>query len=198
LQEQRQAKRAGLSARIAQAVATIQTEPHEPWVVWCELNDEADAITRLLPGAVQIAGRDTLEDKEQRLIDFCTGAARILVTKPSIAGWGINLQHCARVCFVGMNNSFESWYQAIRRCWRFGQTRAVQVHFFYLDIETPILRAMARKEADAARMQTLMTAQVLEQSAYRHRTTPYAPAQPMQIPDWLAIQAEGALYAPRD
>ena len=198
LSEQRAAKRAGLAHRVAQAVQTISAEPDEPWLVWCELNDEADMLTAALDGAVQIAGRDSIEDKERRLVSFSTGETRILVTKPSIAGWGLNLQHCARMCFVGINNSFESWYQAVRRCWRFGQTRPVDVHLFYLDIEAAILRNLHRKEQEAQRLHHLMTQAIIEHQTWQTPVQPYEATRAMQVPAWLTANIERTSYAERD
>jgi hypothetical protein len=188
LLEQRHARRAGLSRRIAHAVEIIQSERSEPWLVWCELNDEADEITRRLPGAIQIAGSDGLDEKEQRLHAFCDGQSRLLVTKPSIAGFGLNLQHCARMLFVGVNNSFESWYQAVRRCWRFGQRRPVEVHVVYSDIEALIVRNLHRKEADAARMTRRMTEAIMAQQHWAQPVQPYTPHTAMTIPSWIATE----------
>jgi hypothetical protein len=198
LNEQRTAKRAGLDARVRAAVETIHREPDEPWLVWAELNDEADAITNALPGAVQIAGRDSVEEKEKRLLRFCSGETHILVSKASICGFGLNLQHCARICFVGINNSFESWYQSVRRCWRFGQTRPVDVHIFYLQIESPILRNLSRKEAEASRMHHLMTQAILEHHQWQVPVQPYEPKGEMVLPAWLTANVERTEYAERD
>lgn len=198
LSEQRAAKRAGLVHRVEQAVQTITAEPHEPWLVWAELNDEADMLTAALPDAVQIAGRDSIEDKERRLVSFSTGETRILVSKASICGWGLNWQHCARICFVGINNSFESWYQSVRRCWRFGQTRPVDVHLFYLHIEAAILRNLARKEQEAERMHLLMVQAILEQQQWQTPVQPYGPTRAMQVPAWLTANVERTDYAVRD
>jgi hypothetical protein len=97
-------------------------------VVWCELNDEAAACAEAIPGAVNVQGSDDRDTKTAALVGFARGDYRVLVSKPSIAGFGLNWQHCSRMIFVGASHSYEQTYQAIRRCWRFGQTRPVEVH----------------------------------------------------------------------
>ena len=111
--------------RIAELVAA---EPVEPWVIWCELNAEAEALANMIPGAVNLHGSMPESDKEAALIDFTDGCIGTLITKPGIAGHGMNWQHCARMAWCGMGYSYERVYQAIRRCWRHGQQREVVVH----------------------------------------------------------------------
>ena len=188
LQEQRAARRAGLDTRVAATIDTVKTEPNESWLIWCELNDEADILAKSIPDAIQIAGRDSIDEKEQRLLDFMSGKIRVLVSKPSITGWGCNMQHCARMAFVGINNSFESLYQAVRRCWRFGQRRSVHAHFFYTNIEAAIVRNLARKEQEAEAMHTAMTQAVLSQMHWQKMHAAYTPTNYMQIPSWLVSE----------
>lgn len=147
--EQRAARRATLSDRVAQAASLVAAEPSEPWILWCDLNDESDALAKAIPGAMQVRGSDDREDKERALMAFASGKLRVLITKPSIAGFGMNWQHCARVCFVGLSHSYEQFYQAVRRCWRFGQDRPVDVHVIISDLETRVAENIERKEADA-------------------------------------------------
>lgn len=120
LHEQRAARRASLAARVA-LIADMVNNSTDPWVVWCDLNDESSALAAAIPDAVEVRGANTQDEKESRLRAFSRGEARVLVSKPSIAGWGMNWQHCAHVAFCGSSHSWESYYQAIRRCWRFGQ-----------------------------------------------------------------------------
>ena len=127
LSERREARRMSVEDRVNDCAAIVNSEAGEPWVVWCDLNAEGDALTKAIHGAVQIAGADPVEVKEQRLADFAAGRIRVLVSKPSICGFGLNWQHSARMAFVGVTDSFESYYQAVRRCWRFGQKRDVHV-----------------------------------------------------------------------
>jgi len=120
--------------------------------VWCELNAEGDALEAAIPGAVQVAGADTPEAKEERLIGFAEGKYRVLISKSKIAGFGLNLQICRNVAFVGVTHSYEAFFQSIRRCWRFGQKREVHVHLYTSEAEVKILENLQRKEADAEHM----------------------------------------------
>jgi len=160
LSERRDARRATVDARV-KACADIVNANNEHWVVWCDLNAEGDALTKAINGAVQIAGANTLEEKEDRLRAFAAGNARVLVSKPSICGFGLNWQHCAHMAFVGVTDSFESYYQAVRRCWRFGQKRTVQVHVFASDKEGAVVANLRRKEQDAAEMAQAMSAETM-------------------------------------
>lgn len=194
LNEQRAAKRATIDARVARAASVIAAEPQELWLVWCELNAEGDALADTIPGAVQIAGADDRADKESRLLAFADGAIPVLVSKPSIAGHGMNFQKCARMVFVGVSHSFEEWYQAIRRSWRFGQTRPVQVHVVISDAEGAIVENLKRKQADAARMGDEMSRETgaTVREAVRglvRDSTPYEPKIRMRIPRWLTLEA---------
>jgi hypothetical protein len=152
LTEQRGARRESLTDRVARLAAVVNAEPAEPWILWCDLNAEGDALTAAIPGAVQVTGSDSTEAKERALTDFAEGRVRVVVSKASICGHGLNWQHCARMGFVGVNHSWEGWYQAVRRCWRFGQTRPVTVHAVMSERELPVLRNLKRKEFDAAAM----------------------------------------------
>lgn len=120
-------------------------------IVWCGLNDEADAITRAVDGAVNVEGSWSPDDKAAALEAFQDGEIRVLVTKPSIAGFGMNFQNCARMVFLGMGDSYEAYYQAIRRCWRFGQQHPVDVHVVVSRLETAIVENVRRKESEASR-----------------------------------------------
>jgi len=159
LSERRDARRASMAERVAACAAVVNAQAGEPWVVWCDLNDEGDALTAAINGAVQIAGKDSTEVKEQRLQDFAEGRARVLVSKPSICGWGLNWQHSARMAFVGVTDSFESYYQAVRRCWRFGQSRPVDVHLFSSSQEGAVAANLKRKERDAKEMAESLSAE---------------------------------------
>lgn len=152
LSERRDARRMSTEDRVRDCAAIVNEDAAEPWVVWCDLNAEGDALTKAINGAVQIAGADSVEDKEQRLADFAAGRFRVLVSKPSICGFGLNWQHCARMAFVGVTDSFEAYYQAVRRCWRFGQKRDVHVHIFASSREGAVVANLKRKERDATAM----------------------------------------------
>jgi len=146
LQERRKAQRDSLEARCRALADVVKAEPNEAWLIWCHLNDEADLIAELIPGAVNVQGSDAPEVKAKNLIGFAHGECRVLVSKPKIAGFGMNWQHCARMAFVGLDDSFEKFYQAVRRCYRFGQKRQVQVHLFTAENEGQILANLKRKE----------------------------------------------------
>lgn len=193
LSERRDARRASIADRVA-ACADLVNGNDEPWVVWCDLNAEGDALRAAIPDAVEIRGADDAEVKEQRLIDFAEGRIRVLVTKPSIAGFGLNWQHCARMAFVGVTDSFEAYYQAVRRCWRFGQKREVHVHVFASELEGAVVANLRRKEQDAAAMADALSAEtagaVRDQVLGVTRTTnPYEPRKAIAAPAWLKTEA---------
>jgi superfamily II DNA or RNA helicase len=159
LSERREARRMSMEDRVAECAAIVNADASEPWVVWCDLNAEGDALTARINGAVQISGADDAEVKEQRLADFAAGKFRVLVSKPSICGFGLNWQHSARMAFVGVTDSFESYYQAVRRCWRFGQKRDVHVHVFASTAEGAVVANLRRKERDAIAMAESLSAE---------------------------------------
>ena len=195
LDEQRKARRATIDARVSACAALVAREPERQWLVWCELNAEGDALTAAIPGAVQVQGSDTLEDKEARILAFADGEIPVLISKPSICGHGVNLQRCARVAFVGITHSFEQYYQAVRRCWRFGQTQPVECHVIVGEAEGPVRDNLRRKQREADRMAEEMTQHTaaLVQSAVRglvRDTTTYSAEERMQLPEWIASPSE--------
>jgi hypothetical protein len=151
LDEQRKARRETLTARVDACAKAVNETPGQ-WLVWCELNDEGDALERAIPDSVQVAGADDNDTKEARLLAFVDGTARVLVTKPTVAGFGLNLQQSHQMAFVGLSHSFEQMYQAVRRQWRFGQQSAVDCHVFISSREGRVVENVKRKEADAKRM----------------------------------------------
>lgn len=159
LSERRDARRMSIGDRVNDCASIVNADHSEPWVVWCDLNAEGDALTKAINGAVQISGSDIADVKEQRLSDFASGKFRVLVSKPSICGFGLNWQHAARMAFVGVTDSFESYYQAVRRCWRFGQKRDVNVHVFASSAEGAIVANLRRKERDAMLMAESLSAE---------------------------------------
>ncbi len=138
--------RASAQLRAEAAAAAVNAEPDAPWLIWVHTNYDAEAITECLPDVVEVRGSDSPDAKAGALLGFADGAIRILMTKPSIAGYGMNFQRCARVIFVGLSFSFEQWYQAIRRVWRFGQTQPVQVVVCLAENERTILQTIKDKE----------------------------------------------------
>lgn len=160
-------RRATLAARCARAVELISAEPAEPWIAWCGLNDEAREIARAIPGAVNVEGSWTPEDKATAFLGFADGSIRVLVTKPSIAAFGLNWQHCARMAFVGLGDSYESYYQAIRRCWRYGQRRPVIAHVVLSELESQIATNVRRKEAEATRLTGALISEMRASATWR-------------------------------
>jgi len=155
MDERRSARRASLDARV-EAVADMVNQSSDSWLVWCDLNSESDALKRAIPGAVEIRGSDDPETKEERMLAFTEGRHRVLVTKPSICGWGMNWQHCSHMAFTGLSDSYEQFYQAIRRCWRFGQKDAVKCYVVTASTEGAVVSNIKRKERNAEDMANQM------------------------------------------
>lgn len=188
LSERLRARRNSLEQRVAYAATLVPDD--RPCVLWCNLNDESSALVASIPDAVEIRGSDKEERKEQILRDFAEGRIRVLVTKPTLTGFGLNWQHCADTVFVGLNDSFEQVYQAVRRFWRYGQTKTVNVHFVAASTEGAVLENLRRKEADADRMGAAMVANMADLSSdlvhgASRETDTYNPTLPVQVPAWL-------------
>jgi hypothetical protein len=141
-----------LSERVARAVELIESKPDEQWLIWCGLNAESETIARAIPGAVNVHGGQSPEDKARELLAFADGNTPVLVTKPSIAGMGLNFQSCSHMIFVGLSDSYEQYYQCVRRCYRFGQSRVVKAHIVLSQIESQIASNVRRKETEANRI----------------------------------------------
>jgi len=143
-------------ARAQRVADLVAQHPNEPWLIWCNTNDEADHLAALIPDCVEVRGSDTAAQKEAALGGFLDGTISRLVSKPSIAGYGMNFQHCAHVAFVGLSYSFEDFYQALRRSYRFGQTRKVHCHIVRATTEGAIAQTIQRKIAQHETMQKEM------------------------------------------
>lgn len=190
LQERLGARRDSIDVRVAKAAEIVNAKKTKPWLVWCNLNAEGDALTRAIPDAKQVKGADDPEYKTEVLVGFTRCEPRVLVSKPSIAGFGMNYQHCADVVFVGLNDSFEQLYQAIRRCWRFGQKKPVNVYMIASELEGAVVANLQAKEAAAERMAQAMVEHMkdLNRAAVRggRVATDFEMAdKPMRIPTWL-------------
>lgn len=183
-----QEKRLTIGERAAKVAALVAAEPHEPWLIWCETDYEADALARAIPSAVDVRGSQSLEAKEGALMGFVDGTVRVLITKPKLAGFGLNLQHCARVAFVGPTFSFEAYYQAIRRAWRFGQTRAVDVHVVMASTEVDVWNILTRKAEDHRAMQLEMFAAMRRAQTNEAPAVAYSPTHAGQLPAWLTTE----------
>lgn len=187
--EQRKAKRITLNDRVAKA-AELANATNEQFLVWCDLNPEAEAATAAIRGAVEVKGNDEPEVKAERLLAFARGDIRVLVTKPKIAAMGMNFQRSRRQIWVGATNSWEQFYQGIRRQYRFGQRERVRVDVISSELEGFVMANLQRKQADADKMLDEMTAMTRDlvrenvKSAHRN-VTEYNPTKPMAIPSWL-------------
>lgn len=194
LSEQRAVRKATVDARVSRC-ADIAAMADGPVVVWCDLNAEGDALESAIPDAVQVSGADSDEDKERKLADFAEGRARVIVTKPSVAGFGLNWQHAHTVVYCGVTHSFEAFYQSVRRCYRFGQTLPVDVHVVTAETEGRILESLKRKQEDAAHMGDAMVRAMAEITkaeikATGRTFTAYQPEMPIKFPNWIRSESE--------
>lgn len=189
LNERRAVRRDSLEERVKVA-AEIANGTDKQVLVWCDLNDESKALTEAINGAVEVRGDNTPEHKVNTMNGFAVGEVRSLVSKPKIAGWGMNWQNCNTMIFVGLSDSFEAFYQAVRRCWRFGQKKTVDVHIIISEADGCVKDNIERKQTDAERMKNelvqftkdILTAEI------RHTTRiteSYMPTEIMILPNWL-------------
>lgn len=151
-------RRKTMQARCERAAELVSQEPDEQWLLWCGLNAEADLLARLVPGAVNIHGSLSPEEKAEGLLAFADGEIPVLITKPSIASRGLNWQNCARMAFVGLSDSYEDYFQAIRRCHRYGQKRVVHAHVVLSELESQIATNIARKEREGGQFMSELVA----------------------------------------
>lgn len=179
-------KRMTLGLRAEAIAAAVADAPDAPWVVWCDTDAEADELVARIDGAIEVRGSMKPEQKEERLAAFSSGEARVLVSKPRICGYGLNWQHCARMAFVGMSYSYEAYYQAIRRCWRFGQTQPVEVHIALADTEQTIFDAVRLKAAAHEMMKAEMVSAMRRAHQNAEAKAAYQPRKRLEAPAWLA------------
>ena len=165
MQERIGARRTSIADRVKIAAEIVATKTNVPWVVWCALNDESDALVAAIPSSVQVRGSDDDDVKERKLVNFAEGRIRVLISKASMTGHGLNWQHCADTVYCGLNDSFEQVYQSVRRFWRFGQTKPVTAHFIASELEGAVVANLRRKEADAEHMAEQMVARMADLSA---------------------------------
>lgn len=179
LREEREELRRTLPERCERAAEALADA--ERAVAWCHLNDEGKLLTKLIEGAVEIAGSDSTDEKEEKLLAFSRGEVRALVTKPSIAGWGMNWQHCHRMSFFP-SHSYEQYYQGVRRCWRFGQRETVRVDVVTTKGGIGVLKNLQRKAEQADRMFDALTANMRHAEKIRRDDTH---KEEMEVPAWL-------------
>lgn len=190
LNERREARRNSLDDRV-EAAAEIANGTEDQVLVWCDLNAESEALAEAINGAVEVRGSQTPDFKENAMNGFTDGVNRVLVSKPSIAGWGMNWQQCNTMIFVGLSDSFEAYYQAVRRCWRFGQKRPVKVYIIISEAEGCVKQNIERKQADAQRMtkelvkftKDILSAEIRHTSRMIEN---YITVERMEMPAWIA------------
>ena len=189
LNERRQVRRETIGMRGGEAADLINSTD-DRWVVWCNLNDEGDYLEKNIDDIVQVAGRHTDEVKTERMTGFAVGDLKRIVTKPKIAGLGMNWQVCNKAAFVGLSDSWEQFYQAVRRIWRFGQEQEVDIHIFLEEREGNVLDNIKRKDKQAKEMVQNMIIYMsdlvkiqLEQT--KREVTDYFPMKEMELPEWL-------------
>lgn len=190
LSERRAARRNSIDTRCQIAADLVSAKPNEQWLIWCDLNAESEKISSMIPGSAEIKGSDTNEWKTETMMKFSREELSCLVTKPSIAGYGLNWQNCHNMIFVGMSDSYEMMYQAIRRCWRFGQKSPVDVYIVISENEGAVKENVERKEAQSQKMIREMVAhtkEILERDIKGtvRLTIPYNPTFDMILPEWM-------------
>lgn len=195
LTQRRQARKESLPIR-CQAAADLVNQSDDQWLVWCDLNNESKTLSKLIDDAVEVTGSDKASHKSDAMLDFSMGLSKCLVTKPSIAGFGMNWQQCHNMIFVGLSDSYEQYYQALRRCWRFGQTEEVHAYIIISAKEGCVKDNIERKQRDTEKMQRVMveytkeiTKEQLEQT--KRISTPYAAEIDLLLPDWREFTIEG-------
>ena len=189
LQDRNKARKDSVRDRVAKA-AEIANGMEGQVLIWCHLNEESELLTQSVHDAVEVKGADSPEHKTASLMGFAHGDVRVLVSKPKIAGFGMNWQNCNQMIFVGLSDSWESYYQAIRRCWRFGQTKPVHVHVVSADTEGAVIENIQRKDQQnkvlgekmVEHMKTMMDRSIFAAATTK---TEYNPKIKMEIPKWV-------------
>ena len=181
LNDQRRERKLTMRER-CQMVSDIANSTIDPFLAWCSLNDESRMMASMIDGAVEVTGSQSDEEKEEKIKAFSSGEARCIVTKPSIAGFGLNWQHCSDMSFFP-SHSHEQYYQAVRRCWRFGQDRPVTVNVVATESERAVMDNLDAKEKSATAMFEQIVSSMKEY--YERSTTDYKPSTEVLIPSWM-------------
>jgi superfamily II DNA or RNA helicase len=194
LSERREAKRNSMDERLALA-AKLANDVDGPVLVWCHMNEESERLAKTVRGAVEVTGSMSPDEKERNIMAFTHGEKDGLVSKASICGYGMNWQFCDTMIFAGMDDSFEKFYQAVRRCWRFGQKRQVTVHIITAETEGAVKANIERKQRQANDMAGEMVAHMRnitrrQIEGARSNTESYSPTVPMIIPAWITNNVE--------
>jgi hypothetical protein len=192
LNEQRAARRGSLDSRVREAVVACSTDMRGDGraIVWCDLNVESEALAKLINGAEEVTGSQDDDIKEAAIERFVSGQSRVLVSKPTICGYGLNLQFVSTVVFCGVTHSFEQFYQAIRRCWRFGQLNPVDVHIISSELEGNVVANLKEKQRKAEELSSETrhyVAAFIRDSvlASGRQTIPYEAHERIEWPEWL-------------
>lgn len=193
LTERREARKESLELRCKKAAKLVNSS-NEKWLVWCDLNDESARLSELISESVEVKGSDKSEYKSNSMLAFSDGTVKCLITKPKIAGFGMNWQNCHNMIFTGLSDSYEQYYQAVRRCWRFGQEKPVNVYIIISAKEVCVKENIERKQCDFQKMQSEMTELTKEITKKELKSTcristPYEPTKEMKLPDWEEFTA---------
>lgn len=180
LAEQRAERKRTINERCEMAAEVVKN--HDYSISWCYLNNEANLLEKMIPDSVQVCGSQSDDEKEEALLAFINGDIKKLITKPMCAGFGLNLQHCAHMTFFP-SHSYEQYYQSVRRCWRFGQTRPVTVDIITTEGGKLVIDNLQRKADAADKMFDKLVlcmndALALKTSEPRHTEE--------EIPEWLS------------
>lgn len=185
LSERREARKESMTDRVELSRELVESSP-DNWLVWCDYNSESDSLHKAIPDSVEVQGKDTPEYKAQTALAFAEGNIKALISKPSIYGFGMNFQNCHEVIFCGISDSYEQFYQAVRRCWRYGQNHAVNVHIILSETEMNVLDNIKQKQAQMDELQEHMVALMRDvtMSEIKHTTritTDYKPSKELKI-----------------
>ena len=171
MSERLAARRSTIDERVEKAVEIVAKDPEETWLLWSNMNRESETLASLIPQCIEVTGSDDADYKADMALKFSEDEIPAMSTKPSIFGFGMNLQNCSHMVFVGVNDSWEKFYQAVRRCWRYGQTRPVHVHIIAASTEGNVLDNLKRKEREAAEMAEQMVANMQDLTRMHLRGT---------------------------
>jgi len=190
LQERREARKKSMDMRVRTAKELTERDA-EQYVVWCDFNDESTALRKAMPECTEVVGSDSPQKKADAAAGFADGSIRILVSKPSIYGFGMNWQNCHNIIFCGLSDSFEQFYQALRRCWRYGQMHDVSAHVIISERELNILDNIKQKQQQMEQMQSGMIALMRDVTLREMKKTTriveeYKPRKRMEVPAWIA------------
>ena len=190
LSERRTARKESMDKRVAETKQLVESD-NDQWIVWCDYNAESSALSNAIWDSTEVVGSDKPEYKAESALAFADGDIRTIISKPSIYGFGMNFQNCHKMVFCGISDSYEQFYQAVRRCWRYGQKSPVDVHIIISEAELNVLDNIKRKQADMDLMQNKMVALMRDvtMSEIKHTTritTDYIPQKTMEVPEWIA------------